>query len=237
MLLAIAHIVVPIVVIGATAVGGLIWYLSGDPGDKHLPSAPPPKGLPGNDGPNGNGPLKPGPEDDPVDARIAGVIGVYDDAAFHETQDGDSANEVVTKVLNKIDPGAGNNPQMIGALRKLINQSFWNRALYSESQGAGPHAFEGVHVVNFSLPKHENAIGVMKAGFFPKRQITAGGAPLPGSPRRWGDLWVPALNHQAVKDRVAAPAVLLAGPWPDGTPATEPPPDVFAALRDRDEAA
>ena len=246
MLVAIAPVIIPLVAIGVAAAGTALYYAFGRPKTVQLQPTKAPKGLPpAKDGPDGPDEPTAGPEVGPgkvepgvpVDARITGVIGLYEDAAFHDTQEGDNIERVVRKILNNISPGAGDVQKVREALRVLINESAWNRAIYGEP-GGGKHAFgpEAIHVVNVFLPKHEQAIEVMELGFFPIRTIKPKGGKLPNNPGRHGDLWIPALNPAAVANRLTTAALLLAPNWPDGTRATEPPPEVFVALQERQAA-
>lgn len=219
-----ALIIAP-VVLGTAGVGlGAWWFTRGKRRELPEPKTP--------------GVLPPGPEPPPAPTPIGELVdayvGVYEDGAFHEVQAGDGVIKLVTNVLNRIDPGAGGDKNMRAALGALVNASQWNRDLmaatttddpYRDDQNVGihPHAFR---------PRHENMIGAMRSGYFPRRNIDAQGNKAgPGS--SWAAPWIPALNHDAVRNRAADPAMLLAPPWEDGSPATEPPPELLDALQER----
>lgn len=235
LLLAIAPVIPVLAALSAVGlIGGFYWYTKRegaelDPlGPTPTPGVlPPPK-------PEPNGPIEPPPP--PASAVVDGLTGQYDDAAFHDTSSGDSINALVTKTLNNISPGEGNRPAMIGGLRRLLNRSQWNRDLYGEPMPNDAYNFDGVAVNRVFMPKHENAIAVMRSGFMPQRNIDQNGKRV-GPSTAWGRPWVPALNHNAIQNGVSDPDIMLAPPWPDGTPATEPPPELFEILVSRDAEA
>lgn len=218
-----ALIVAP-VLLGTAAIGGGVWYFTRG---KKRPLAPPRK--PGELPP---GPEPPGPT--PIGELVDQYVGIYEDAAFHDTQSGDGIIRVVTRVLDGIDDGAGDDKNMRAALGTLINASQWNHDLISTPTTDDPYRDAdgmGIHPSAWK-PRHENMIGTMRAGFLPVRNIDAAGKKV-GAGSSWATPWIPALNHDAVRNRAADPAILLAQPWPDGTPATEPPPALVDELRER----
>lgn len=221
MLLALAPIV-PILAALGLAGTAVAFYLWGRGRDQQL----------------GNGkavkPLGPGEEPKPPGAPSELVelwSGRNVDGRFHDTQSGDSVNGVVTKVLNAISPGAGNDPQIIGAVRVLINRSEFNRTLFGEP-GEGTWSVDGMHVVNAFMPKHEDTIETMSLGFWPVRNIDASGKRV-GPSQKWGNPWIPNLNHEAVIAGIEDPDLLLAEDWADGSSATEPPPELRNVLEER----
>lgn len=222
MLTAIAPFIPILAGLAAAGLIGTVWFFTarGQPGELPDPGSAKPLG-PGESPVPGDLP--------PASAVVEGLIGGYDDAAFHETRSGDSINALVTRTLNKISPGSGNVPAMIGGLRRLLNRSSYNRQYYGEPMPSDNYAFNGVAVNRAFMPKHEDAAAILRTGFLPKRNIDANGKRI-GPSTQWGDPWVPALNHNAVRNGVSDPDLMLAPPWPDGTPATEPPPELFEAL-------
>lgn len=223
MLLAVVPVAVPILAALALVGGAIALYFYAAEDDAVLEPGKQPGVLePGIDEPGPGAPAE----------LVDSLAGSYIDGKFHRTESGDSINAVVTKTLNKISAGRGNEPQMIGALRRLLNRSQWNRDLFGEPMPQDNYAFEGQAINRFALGKHENTIEVMELGFFPVRNIDANGKRI-GPSLNWGDPWVPPLNHQAVIDGVADENLLLAGVWEDGTPATEPPPELMAVLEER----
>lgn len=222
LIIAIAPIVPILAAVGAGGIITGVWYFTSKDDTGELE---PPSPGPQNGGTNGG-------ETKPTDAVVEGLIGEYEDAAFHNTLANDSIDRVVLRTLNKIDPGAASSNSLFQGLRRLLNQSEWNRKYYGENMPNDPYRFEGQAVNRFASPKHEDAVGVMRTGFFPKRNINANGTRI-GQDAKWGDLWIPALNHVAVKARQGNPEILLAPPWSDGRPATEPPPELLAVLRER----
>lgn len=216
--------IVPILAGLVLAAGGVgVWWFTAGR-RKELQPGKPAGQLPAADDPN----VPPGAPAELVDS----LTGTYTDGAFHQTQSGDSINGLVTKTLNKISPGRGNEPAMIKALRVLLNRSSFNQTLFGEEIAGDAYAVDGQAINRFALPKHEDTIAVMRLGFLPERNIDDNGNRI-GPSQKWGDPWVPALNHDAVKAGVSDPDLLLSQPWEDGTPATEPPPELFAVLEER----
>jgi hypothetical protein len=171
------------------------------------------------------------PETD-VAELVATYTGSYDDSAFHVAESGDSISRLAVRILNKISPGAGDSPAQVRAVKQLLNSSEWNRLLYGEPMPDDIDAVDGVAINRVFLPKHENAIGTMSAGFEPLRNIDEAGTRI-GTATEWGSPWAIALSHEAVEAGVTDPGILMAPPWPDGTPSTEPPPALLSLLRER----
>lgn len=230
LLLAIGPVIPILVAVGAAGVLGVTYLLTRKRGDalppaNDVPSLPPKPGEPDEPAP---GDLPPTP------AIVEGLVGNYEDSAFHEAKSGDSIARVVRKVLNGISSGKGNNVAMQAGLRRLMNRSTWNRTLYGEPMD-DPYDYNGIATNRMFQAKHEDAVGVMRAGFMPARNISASGK-REGPATRWGDPWIPALNRNAIQLGVSDPDLMLAQPWEDGTPATEPPPQLFEALQERPAA-
>lgn len=222
MLLAIVPVILPVLA-GVALVGGgvLLWWYASD-GDQKLE----PGNKPGQLGP-GDTPGPGAPKE-----LIEQYAGTFEDGKFHQTQSGNSIAGTAYQVVKKIAPEQANSPGVVGAVRRILNMSEFNRAYFGEPRPEDNYAVEGVAINGAFMPKHEDTVGVMSLGFLPIRNIDAEGTRV-GPSTEWGDPWVPALNHDAVKAGATDPALLLAGTWEDGTPATEPPPEVFAVLEER----
>lgn len=219
-MLALAPIVPVLVALGVAGSSALVWLWARGR-KKQLGDVPKTPLGPGDE------PIPKGSPSELVDLLTA----EFTAGAFHPTQSGDSVNEVVTKTLNRISAGKGNDPQMIGAVRRLMNRSSFNRTLFGEPSD-GTYAIDGIGVGNFAMPKHEDTIETMRLGFLPERNIDDNGKRI-GPSQKWGDPWVPVLNIEAVKAGIEDPDLLLGEPWADGTPATEPPPELYAVLEER----
>ncbi len=224
MLLAVVPAIVPVLAaLGVVGAGALVWWYSVGRDNKLEPGEQP-------------GVLPPGTGDEPGPGApkelVESLTGLYTDGKFHQTQSGDSIAKVAYQTVKKISPTAANSPQVVGAVRRLLNQSAMNRELFGESMPDDNYTFDGVAVNRFAMPKHEDTVAVMELGFLPVRNIDANGKKV-GPSSKNGDLWIPALNHEAIQGGVADETLLLAGTWEDGTPATEPPPELFAVLEER----
>lgn len=215
------------VVAGATLAGvvgyGVYLWSSRREGEG-LPSAQLPGQIPGQTPPKDT----PTPTDI-AELDIEDFIGVFPNGGFHETQLGNSISSMASGVLNRIDPGAGNEPAMVRAYKKILNSSDWNRELYGVYEPNVADAFEGFHIQRAFLPHHEDAANVMRAGFRPVRFISDKGVVRAGSPRKWGDPWAVRLNPAAVKARITDPRILIA-PNPDGSSGLNPPPALVNKL-------
>lgn len=223
MLLAVVPVILPVLAgLGLVGAGVLVWLYATD-ADKKLDDANKPGQLnPGKDDPGPGAPSE----------MIEEFSGTFEDGKFHQTQSGNSIAGTAYQVVKKIAPSQADSPGVVGAVRRILNMSEFNRTYFGEPRPDDNYAVEGVAINAFAMPKHEDTIGVMKLGFLPIRNIDADGKRI-GPSTEWGDPWIPALNHEAVQAGATDPALLLAGVWEDGTPATEPPPEVFAVLEER----
>lgn len=226
LLLAIGPLVLPLVALGVTgaAVGATLYLTRGR--RRKLTRPDKRKELPSPD-PNGE-------EDElPETAEVIDAYtGRFMDGVFFPIVKGDAGiSDLVRRTLNAIDPGAGDVPAMVRAVKQLMNRGAWNRSVYVEPS-ADIDAVDGGAINKAWLPKHENAVATMRLGFYPVRNIDAVGVRV-GQAVDFGAPWVPKLNHAAVKERVTDQTILLADDWDDGTEATEPPPDVHDALEKR----
>ncbi len=223
MLLAVVPVVVPVlaalVVVGA-GVGLYLW--ASDSGGELGGGDKPGELPPGTDKPSPGAPKE----------LVESLTGTYQDGKFHETKSGDSIAKLAFQTVKGISPTQANSPQVVGAVRTILNMSGFNRALFGEEIDGDNYLVDGVAINRFAMPKHEPTIDTMELGFYPVRNIDASGKRI-GPSQRVGDPYIPKLNHDAVKDGISDPALLLAAAYPDGTPSTEPPPELMAVLEQR----
>jgi hypothetical protein len=213
---------------GAALYGGYLFVQrrAGDDGLAPLPTKP--------QGPS-IGPVGPVGPQDPVGpaVRIEDYVGKFEAGKWHETQKGNGLSAVATGVANKLAPGAGSNPTMVRAIKRLINSSPINRELFGVQDPNVKDNVGGWHVEKAFAPRHEDTIGVVRLGFRPRRYINGSGVKLSGSPGKWGDVFVPLINRDAVAAGITDPALLLAPSWPDGSNPLDPPATLLASLRSR----
>lgn len=223
MLLAVVPVVVPVLAALVVVGGGVAYWLWASDSQGELGGGDKPGELPpGKDTPSPGAPKE----------LVESLTGLYTDGRFHDTQSGDSIAKVAFQTVKKISPTQANSPQVVGAVREVLNMSAFNRALFGEEIDGDNYLVDGVAINRFAMPKHEPTIETMELGFFPVRNIDASGKRI-GPSQRTGNPYVPKLNHDAVKSGISDPQLLLAAAYADGTPATEPPPELLAVLEQR----
>jgi hypothetical protein len=213
---------------GAALYGGYLYWQrrAGDDGLPALPTKPQGPAI---------GPTGPTEPTDPNAPQwsIDDFIGKFDQGRIHETQQGNGLSAVATGVANKLSPGAGSNPAMVRAIKRLINSSPFNRELVGVQDPNVKDNVGGWHVEKAFLPRHEDTIKVLRMGFKPRRYISSSGVKLAGSPGKWFDVFVPRIRAEAVAAGITDPALLLGDAWPDGSNPLDPPAYVLASLRNR----
>ncbi len=222
MALPVVAVVAAATLAGSVGYGAYLWQSQRD--GESLPQV----ALPGQVGPGITKPLPPAVDD----FDIEDFIGLFPNGGIHETRENNSISAVARGVLNKIDPGAGNDPTMVRAYKRILNSSEWNRRLYGVYNPNVDDNFEGYHIERAFLPYHEDAAGVLRAGIMPDRMISTSGVPLPASPRKWGDIWAVRLEPAAVRARITDPSLLVAHNE-DGSSGLNPPSVLVAKLKVR----
>jgi hypothetical protein len=217
-------LIFPLLLVSAgAAVGGAAWWRVRKK-KKNLP--PIGKGQ-GAIADGGGTTVPPEDADAAVDAAqvVGPMVGQYDAASFHKPAAGDSAAKVAGKVIKGLHPGASN--QQVAAMRRALAASSYNQQVYGVPVEAGYYYPNGVSVDGAFKPRHEGA-EVLAAGFVPRRNIDAAGARI-GAAQKWGALWIPDVNQEALKSGVSDYDILFATSWPDDSSGLEPPPAFWDA--------
>lgn len=222
-------LIIPLIVTGVVSagLGGIMWARRRKAGRPQLPGPSP---TPALKEPEGTGDEQP-QTGDAADASGAAAwvqdyLGSYELEAFHAPQQGDSPAGVARKALKKVHPGATN--QQVAAYRRALAMSQYNRDIAGCMTEDGKSTYfypDGISIDGAFLPKHEG-VDVLTAGYLPRRNIDANCNRV-GSAQKWAPLWLPGINEDALRSGATDLAILLDGVWPDGTAATEPPPEFW----------
>ncbi len=156
---------------------------------------------------------------------------------FYQIKNGDTLESIVRSALNSAAAGVGqSSKKRLAYIKQCINKSAkWNLKLYgsSASSKAFPSYYltDGQGMLAAFLPRHQRAMPAILAGHYPKRAITPSGGKIAGlSENAWALLWLPPLDEDSLQ-KFGEP-ICAAGTWSDGSPMTDPPPQLLSLLKE-----